>query len=276
MELLTFEVRIAGLLRQQNAGEHLLPRFRILICLEGEERLRLVFWQPQGLQPQCGQREGQVGEAKQKRNQSPPCISTLWFSNIILSTCKGWWGGRKQTRLRVKDKELMQASLKDKTLRQTSSDKLRVKTTTAELILRERKCFIFIFIHATESCLSEECRRTYRFWETSKTWSSVAWDSSGGIFTSLFSRTQKTFRPLQPPILATIKPHSKVSPLFRIKPGNVQSKQKACSNCFVSIKSRHKTEGRGRQSWACGGMCPRICDHESKPITCQWDGAEGT
>lgn len=55
-------VRISRLLRQQHAGEHLLPRVRVHVRLEGEERLGLVLRHPQGLQRQHGQRERQVLE----------------------------------------------------------------------------------------------------------------------------------------------------------------------------------------------------------------------
>lgn len=37
---------ITWLLREQHAGKHLLAWLRVLISLKGEERLRLVFWQP--------------------------------------------------------------------------------------------------------------------------------------------------------------------------------------------------------------------------------------
>lgn len=47
-----------------------------------------------------------------------------------------------------------------------------------------------------------EDRGTHLFPETSRTCSSVAWDSSEGILTSRFSRTQNTLRPWQPPIYA--------------------------------------------------------------------------
>lgn len=60
MRARTFVVRFAGLLGQQDAGEHLLPGDGVLVRLKREQRLRLVLRQPQGLQLQGGQGHGQV------------------------------------------------------------------------------------------------------------------------------------------------------------------------------------------------------------------------
>lgn len=62
-------VVVAELLRQQHAGEHLLARFLIHIRLEGQERLRLVDRQPQGLEAQRGQGDRQVWQPERKERR---------------------------------------------------------------------------------------------------------------------------------------------------------------------------------------------------------------
>lgn len=70
----TFILWFTWLLGQQNAGEHFLFWLRILLCLEGEERLRLVFWQPQGLQLEGGQGQRQVGKSEHRQEERTlPC-----------------------------------------------------------------------------------------------------------------------------------------------------------------------------------------------------------
>lgn len=72
------------LLWQQHAGEHLLPRVWVHVCLEGKERLGLVFRHPQGLQRQHGQRDRQVREPNEGSTESMWCY---WPSSLPLCTC---------------------------------------------------------------------------------------------------------------------------------------------------------------------------------------------
>lgn len=50
------------LLRQKHADEHFLPCVRIHICLEREQRLRLILRQPESLESQRGKRHGQMNQ----------------------------------------------------------------------------------------------------------------------------------------------------------------------------------------------------------------------
>lgn len=53
LQICLFDITVAvisGLLRQQHTGQHLLARLVIHVGLKSEERLRLVYRQPQGLE----------------------------------------------------------------------------------------------------------------------------------------------------------------------------------------------------------------------------------
>lgn len=68
-------------------------------------------------------------------------------------------------------------------------------------IFKCKYCTWYVYMIKKVNKVALNLNVAYLFPETSNTCSSEAWEISEGILVSLFSRTQKTFRPLQPPIL---------------------------------------------------------------------------